>query len=110
MKMLHGHTQRKRYVHRASSGDVPLDTARCARRESSTSSRYAIPCSLSTRTRELGLGRPACDTTTSTSTRFFNPTLPPCPRGRPARRPGFTSARPAPRAAGYATLASRAPP
>ena len=32
------------------------------------------------------------------------------PRGRPARRPGFTSAHPAPRAAGYATLASRSPP
>ena len=30
--------------------------------------------------------------------------------GRPARRPGFTSAHPAPRAAGYATLASRDPP
>ena len=30
--------------------------------------------------------------------------------GRLARRPGFTSAHPAPRAAGYATLASRSPP
>ena len=28
----------------------------------------------------------------------------------PRGRPGFTSAHPAPRAAGYATLASRAPP
>ena len=69
---MHGHTQRKRYVPRASSGDVPQYTAHCARRESSTSSRYAIPCSLSTRTRELGLGRPACDTTTSTSTRALS--------------------------------------